>query len=370
MEYYYYPIYICSIVVIIFNLFTLLLICKMHIKQKSIREGYFKVVFTQIILELLLDIILLTIIILEIFSPENKSKPIYILPTLFIFLYNIDILYNIQTIVRLSKAHITIDTIDAFNNDDDTQGEDLEITKSKSIDLKVYSFKRIHILSFLLSFIHAFLYFYILFKYGDNNKIELNWYYYFLNKDETNLFYLFFFLFNYIFFILSIRYLCLKQEINQIIKLKHYSIYCFIISLIGLMFPIKIILNYIYYESLRNRKEKNIFEDILVYIYSFLFLAYLLANSLFRLNCYYVQFILSKKGKKCCSKFKFGLRILFTRIIVPSPNFIDFNNTFLYHSLSNEKDFYKEKDKRLMTAISSGISSDLNTSASVSFTFK
>ena len=202
----------------------------------------------------------------------------------------------------------------------------------------------------------------------DNSKV-------FYDQEKKKLFYLFFFVFNIAFFILSIIYCFTRQKINETIKLKHYSIYCLIFSLISLIFPLKIILNNIIYEK-GNENEDDEYEegskkvneeitDIMACVYSFLLLFFFMENSYFRLNCYYVQNILSKKGNNCCSKFCLSIQILFTKIKISPPNFIDFNNTFLFHSLSSEKDFYNDREKRLLSRTES---IELNTSRSFSLT--
>ena len=366
---------IISFIFILFNIFILLTLVRMHSKQKSIRVGYFIVVFIQIIIELLLSILFLIVIILSFLKENeviNNEKYLYIFPVLINFLYNIDILYNIQTIVCLMKAKNKIESSDAFTSDDLSKSEEGG-NSNISIDIKTYSFRRIHFISFFFSFIHSFIYALIIFKEDQNPNMD--WYFYFYDQEKDNLFYLFFFVFNIAFFILSIIYCFTRQKINETIKLKHYSIYCFIFSLISLIFPLKIILNNIIYEK-GNENEDDEYEegskkvneeitDIMACVYSFLLLFFFMENSYFRLNCYYVQNILSKKGNNCWSKFCLSIQILFTKIKISPPNFIDFNNTFLFHSLSSEKDFYKEKEKRLVSRTES---IELNTSRSFSLT--
>ena len=355
---------IISFIFILFNIFILLTLVRMHSKQKSLRVGYFIVVFIQIIIELLLSILFLIVIILSFLKENeviNNEKYLYIFPVLINFLYNIDILYNIQTIVCLMKAKNKIESSDAFTSDDLSKSEEGG-NSNISIDIKTYSFRRIHFISFFFSFIHSFIYALIIFKEDQNPNMD--WYFYFYDQEKDNLFYLFFFVFNIAFFILSIIYCFTRQKINETIKLKHYSIYCFIFSLISLIFPLKIILNNIIYQNGNVEVNKEI-TDIMACVYSFLLLLFFMENSYFRLNCYYVQNILSKKGNNCCSKFCFSIQILFTKIKISPPNFIDFNNTFLFHSLASEKDFYNEREKRLVSRTES---IELNTSRSFSLT--
>ena len=347
---------IISILFILLNIFILLTICRIHSKKKNLRIKYFGVVFTQIILELLLNIIFLITIFFSLLMSTIQNKYLYIFSVLINFLYNIDIIYNIQTIISLVIYKNKVDSNDVFSNDDTSKSD--EFGNSNTIDVKSYSFKKIHFFSFFASLIHSIFFFFVFF---DKNKkeIEFDWYFFFYYKEEDNLKYLFLFVFNYIFVISSIRYCFVKQKINETIKLKHYSIYTFIISLISLIFPIKIILNKFY-------KKNDLYEKITTPIYSFLILVYLFENSYFRLNCYYIQNILSKKGDKFCSKIEFGIKILLSKkIAIPTPNFIDFNNSFLFHSLSSPEDFYDDRDQKIMKGIEG---SDGKTSKSFSLT--
>ena len=325
---------IISIIIISFNLLILMTISKMHLKQKSIREGYFKVVFTQIIIEFLFNLVVLVIIIIILSNClEKGDEKVYynILLIVFDLLYNCDILYHIQTIFYLINNVSRKDSGDIFNNNDDSIRSE-SYTSKKSIDLKKYTYKRIHFFSFFFSLIHSLIYYLLYLK--QNEQYELKWYFFFLNKNVKNLEYFLFFILNFLFFGVSIRYCFIKQEINGNIKLKFYSKYCFFSGLISLLFPIKIIINYF----VNNNEIINI-------IFGIIFLLYLIGITYFRLNCYYVQYILSSKGNSFITKLCFGLKILFTGTIVPSPNFIDFNNSFLYHSLSNEKDISIKKEK-------------------------
>lgn len=334
---------IISIISIVFtsiNSFILITICKMHIKQKYIRKGYFQIVFTQIIIELLLNLTMLAISILNMIYDLNGIYLIFI-PILFNFFFMTDILYNIQTIFFLKNAKNKIDKEDNFN-DNDSRGS---FDRSSSINVEHYTFKRIHIISFSFSSIHSLIYFFAVFSnYKKYEKNIFDWNYFFdyfiidpniSNNKKESLLYLLLYIFNYIFLFASIIYCCINQKIEGTIKLKYYSIYCLLSSLISLIFPISFILN-----ILPINKKSNLFIDI----YFSLFIIYLICNCIFRLKCYYVQYILSSQGISLCSKLSFGLKIFFTRTIIPPPNFIDFNNTFLFHSLATENDFFNQND--------------------------
>lgn len=318
---------IISIIIISFNLLILMTIFKMHLKRKNIRQGYFKVVLTQIFIEFLFNLVVLVIIIIILSNnlQKGEEKAYYsILLILFDLLFNCDIMYNIQTIFYLINNVSRKDSEDNFNNNDDSiRSEDF--TFKKSIELKKYTYKRIHFFSFFFSLIHSLIYYLVYLK--QNEQYELKWYFFLLNEKVKEVEYALFFILNYLFFGISIKYCFVKQEINGNIKLKFYSKYCIFSGFISLLFPIKIIIN--------NFDTNN---EIINIIFGIIFLLYLIGITYFRLNCYYVQHILSSKDKSFISKLFFGLKILFTGTTVPSPNFIDFNNSFLYHSLSNEKD--------------------------------
>ena len=347
---------IISIIFISFNILILILICKMHLKQISIREGFFKIVFTQIIIETLLNLLFLIILILSEILGTIKRNNLYILSSLFDFFFNVDILYNIQTINKLINAKNKVDSDDIFSNRDSSRSE--EIISNNTIEIEAHSFKRINLYSFFSGTFHTVIYFIVFYKKDENSTEQnLNWHFYFINNDKNNLLYLLIFIFNYIFIIQSVRYFFMKQKINEGIKLRYYSLLCLITSIISLIFPMRIILN----KTLKKEKRDD---EVLVYIFSFLYLFNLIIIGFFRLNSYYVQYILSKTGNSFSSKLCFGIKILFTKIPVPSPNFIDFNNSFLYHSISSEKDFNSEKERQMKD----NDNDDLNLSRSFSLT--
>ena len=352
---------VISIIVIFINLLILLTIFKMHIKEISIRQGYFGIVFTQIILETLFNLIIFIIIIISMIEENINKRCFDLITILFDFFFNIDIIYNIQTIIKLIQAKNKVDSEDIYiSNYEDSNNVDRR-NSSASIDLKRHSFRRIHLISFLLSIIHSIIYYFVILKDKNNDKSSLNWFFYFISQKQNNLLLLLLFIFNYIYFTLSIRYCFLRQQINESIKLKYYSIYIFITSLISLLFPLRIILN----KSIKEEKRKDDKELQFIFCLFFLLL-YLFKTVYFRLNCYYVQYILSKKGVKFLKKLEFGLQILFTRIKITAPNFMDFNNSFLYHSHSRENDFDIKKDKKRKKGNFNN--EDIDSSKSYSFT--
>jgi hypothetical protein len=314
---------IVSMIVITFNLFILMTIIMIHTKRSYYRINFFKVILIQIIIEFSLNLMILVVVILSLIDCLLSF-----LPMIINFLYNCDILYNLQTIFLLINSGSKNDTEDIYDNDDISKTDEVGNSK-KSINLKQHNFIKIHIFSLFFSLILTVIYHLIFIK----GQEELNQYFYFLfiDKDSKDYLYLIIFLFNYGFFILSVKY-CFVRPSLEITKLTYYSIYAFISSFISLSFPLIIILN-----------NTGINRDGLIQaIYAILFLLYLISTTLFRLFCFYVQSIFSRTEE---NKIIFGLKILFTRQKIPSPHFIDFNNSFLIHSLSYERDIFVEKDK-------------------------
>ncbi len=325
---------IISIIVITFNLFVLMTIVRIHFKDSFYRKHFFQVLLIQIIFEFLMNLLILIAIIQTL----NDAKVFSFLPMIVNFFYNCDMLYNSLTILFLINTKTkNDDTGDVYNNDDLSKTEDMIIipddnnnnyNNNSSIKLKKHSFKMTHFFSLFFSFIQTLLY-HLLFINTHSN--DLNWYFYFLSAEIKDFIGLTAFLFNYVFLFLSIKYCLLKPSLG-ITKLKYYSIYVLIFSCISLLYPLLIILNIC---GIKGEDKEDTIQIIIRIIYAFFFLCYLIITTLFRLYCYYVQNILSSSKS---NMFVFGLKILFTGQRLPQPKFIDFNNSYLIHSLSFEKD--------------------------------
>lgn len=311
---------ISTIVISFFIFMIYLTIFIIHIKKSILKKGYFTIVFTQIILEsfIILAILCISIFSLNIFT-EIKNICFTILILIYNFCYICDILYNIQSLLILifknKKPGDKEDLeYDLYDNEEKSGLEKIKIDES--------SYAAHHIFSFLLSGIQT-TFFYFLFL--DGIKIDAHaWYYYFLGK-ENNLKILSFFSINVIYFISALAYCFKKDNINSL-KLKNYSIYCLVSSLLNFIYPAKIILLKII--------ENKINETILIYIYFLLSLIYLIYTCFYRLNCYYIQFVLGSKENHFCGKLLFGLKIIFACSKIPDLNFADFNSNFLFHSLT------------------------------------
>ena len=329
-----------NIILIVFLFFSLLInfmIILIHLKQKSLRRGFFIIIFVQIILEAIITFSLLIMNIIYL-TDIKTDKWFAIFPILFNFGYITNILYNIRIMIYLMTLDKKKDELINYDLKEDTVGDDnaSQLSRQSTVGFTPHSFKSFHLCCFLLSIIHTIIYSLNLFK--DEISVEdfkkWNWFYYFMNGSGGKKRF-FFFIFHYIFFIVSIPYLFLslnKEKISEHILLKRFSLYCIFSSLISLLFPTSVFLHLIY-------KEEMV-EIYFGLMYAFVF--YLSITWIFRVNCYYIQYVLESNGNGFCQKCAFGFKILFCCQSIPSPNFIDLNSTFIYHSLANLNDFSQD----------------------------
>ena len=324
---------ISTIVISFFIFMIYLTIFIIHIKKSILKKGYFTIVFTQIILE---SFIILAILCISIFPLikfiENKNICFTILILIYNFCYICDILYNIQSLLILifknKKPEDKEDLeYDLYDNEEKSGIEKIKIDES--------SYAVHHIFSFLLSGIETiFFYFFSLMKKDDKDEMYKDnhaWYFYFLGE-KGNLKILSFFFVNVIYFISALAY-CFKKDNLNSLKLKNYSIYCLVSSLLNFIYPAKIILL-----KIIGNKINDTILIFMIYIYFSLSLVYLIYTCYYRLNCYYVQFVLGSKDNHFCSKLLFGLKIIFACSRIPDLNFADFNSNFIFHSLTGKID--------------------------------
>ena len=341
-----------SVLNIIYLIFTTILffiyiaLCKMHIKQSLIRQAFFKVVFIQIIYETLIILILFITSLLDLLD-VSLEKYLLFIPVLFNFCYMNIIFYNILTILYLLFKK------EETSNLSTSLEYTLTDSRNDSINFKKSTFRTLHIISLFFSVIHSIIYCFTLL----NNK-SMRFIYYFYNDENKNVWIIFIFIPNIIYFITSIYYLTLsinKDQITENIRLKNYSIFCFISSLLNLIFPLSVI-----YNSIKNNSKSTI-DPIIKFVLYLIFLIYLINTCRFRLKRYYVQAILMTKGNNFCDKLSFGLAILFKNEKIQIPNFIDLNSNYIYHSLANTNDFIQENDN----SSNSDSNSNVNFSMSV-----
>lgn len=330
-------------IIIFFTFISLninIMIVLIHSRQPFLRQGFFITVFIQIILETIINLSVLIMLLIYIFNIKinfDIGNWFLIFPVIFNFCYMTNIIYNIRIIYFLMTLNKDRDELINYDIRDTIENRSREssLKSQKTVPISEHSFKSIHIYPFLFSIVHTFLY--IVNIIHQDKEVEVNdWYDYFLNG-KNGIWRYAFFLFNYIYFFISIPYLCCsinKSKITNHILLKRFSIYCIFSSIVSLLFPIGLLINDIHkdYDNIK----------ILIHILCLGFLIYLFITCFFRANCYYIQNILEKRGKSFINKFIYGFRILFCCQKIPEPNFVDLNSTFIYHSLANINDFLEE----------------------------
>ena len=325
------------IIFLFFSFLINLMIILIHSKQSALRKGFFVVIFVQIIMEAIINLSLLIMNIIYLSQIETDIWFI-IFPTLFNFAQVTNILYNSRIMIYLMTLNKKQDELVNYDlKDINTFDKDSNISHQSTIGFMPHSFKSFHIFCFLLSIIHTVLY--VLNLKGDKEEIEgddWKWFYYFMNGSDGEKRFIFF-AFHIIYFLISIPYFILslnKSRISDHILLRRFSVYCIFSSFICLLFPLAVAL-----EDIFEDKKEDIF-----FIIMFAFIFYLSITWFFRVNCYYIQYVLeeSGRGKGFCKKLNSGLKILFCCKQIPSPNFIDLNSSFVYHSLAGFTDFLEE----------------------------
>jgi hypothetical protein len=249
-----------------------------------------------------------------------------------------NILYNIKIILFLMNYNKERDEL--INYDLRDANSNNSYSHQGSISLDRQSFKKIHICSFFISVVYLFSYIIFIFKIQDSTVESDNWTWlnYYLVDENGGYFKLIFFIANFIYLIVSGLYFSLsmnKGKVSNHILLKNFSKYCAFSSIVSILFPITLIVNLI---TITKEQEQYIFH----YVVLSGFLFYIFVTSYYRINCYYVQYILESEGKGFFKRCAFGFRILFCCKKIREPNFIDLTSTFIFHSLANFSDFLGE----------------------------
>ena len=326
-------IYILNCIFLFLINFT---ICLIHIRQPILRTNFFKVVFVQLILEGLLDFFFIILNLTILISRDNQKWYI-IFHTILNFCINTDVIYNVIILIYL------IFKKEDKKNENEEENENINLRKS--ISFSKHSFKSIHISSLILGVIHTVLFILISDKREYNIESLDDWYYYFYPVQSTVM-NSFIFIPYLIFLALSVPYLFISMnrlKITNYIHLKHFSVNCILGGTIGLIIPIA---------KVASVNIKNT-EIILLFFSSAFFLLYLNCLCFFRYNCYYVEHILSNNGNEFLDKVKFFINLMIFKAEVPKPNFIDFNNPFIYHSLAYESDFHGNNQQQMNNSFSS-----------------
>jgi len=318
---------------LIISFFINLIIILIHKRQSFFRQGFFKIVFVQIILEECIN--LSSIIMKLIYMFDITRGPwFFIFPIIFNFSYVTNILYNIRIIYFLKNYDKTRD--EEINYDIKDGNSNSSYSHQGSISLDQESFKNINIFSFSISIIYIIAYIIYIFTLDQKIKIESEdwkWYYYYLVGEDGSYWMIFFFSIHIFYIFVSVPYFFKsmnKGKVTNNILLKNYSIYGVLSSIVSLLFPITFLVN--------KAQLINNFH----YIISFGFLGYIFITCFYRIRCYYIKYILESERKGFFNRCIFGFRILFCCQTIKEPNFIDLNSSFIFHSLANVSDFLRE----------------------------
>jgi hypothetical protein len=267
---------------------------------------------------------------------EHIGKYIIIFPILFNLGYVANIVYNIRILIFLFTYNTNREDLINYGMNNNDTGD--TISHQASLAFITMSFKNFHFLSFGISIIHTVLYILnlLLFQKVEIQSEQWHWYYYFM-CGQDHWWRILFFLPHFLFFILSFIYLiksCNKNKISDHIYLRSFALYAFFSSFISLFFPLILLIFWL----TQHNDPKN-FNPYYFLILLFGFFGFLFATSIYRLRCYYVNYILTKDGTKCLNRWGNAFKILFCRKEMEPLNFVDLNSSFIYHALSSANDF-------------------------------
>ena len=326
-------IYIINCIILFLINITL---CFIHLRDSLLHTNFFQVIFAQIILETLTILFLLILIITILSSKENKEWHL-LFHTILNYSINTDLIYNIVILIYI--------TFHRDQNISDIEDSMKPKNLRDSISFTKHSFKLIHIISLCLGLVHTIIFFLL----RDTNDFTVqsweNWFYFFYPV-EAKVYTTFIFIPFLILFIMSIPYKFVSMDAlktTNYIHLNHYCINCLICGALGTFMPIMKVVS---------SNIKNSGFPILLFSSAF-FLLYLNCLCLFRFNCFYIDDILKSSGKGFMNKMKLFFNLMFFRQEVPKPNIIDFNSTFIYHSLVYESDFQSLNQRMLSGSIAS-----------------
>ena len=324
----------------IINLFMLSVIAKIHIKDSFLQQGFFKVVFSIVILEILLRIILIISPFLLLFIPNDETIIRQIIYFSFNFLYITILFFNFITVfylyIHLDKSE---NLISKDINDKNAHRD--------SVRVNIYSFNFFYILSFLFGFIHTG--FFAVCEILLKGKYEgMEFFPILLNDNKYRLYEIIIYIPNFIFLIISFLYFKLslnKEKITENIVITSFAVYCIKMSLFYLNYPIVILIYCVLIDKLQKYKS------IIILVSNLCLVIQNYISSKYRINCIYIESIFGGKDISCCQKMIKFFKILFTNERLNRLNSVDYNNSFITFSLSSKKDFMNENENQRNTSI-------------------
>lgn len=317
--------------VALFALISLIIsfgIVVIHSRRPFLKQNFFKVIFSLSIYETLLYFFLLVNAILFILKVDSEIV-VKLISFIITVLSTAMFAYNILIILYLFSQTNTKDSLidKEIENDHSTR---------VSIHLMSHSFRYMDIIAIIAGAVHGGVA--LLLEYSGcfyNNFMYINSNIDNSLKDKLKLLV---FIPNYLFFIISIPYFLSswnKEKITDKIKLKKFATYCFIVSFLWCIYPILIALSYFITQS-------RTLTITFMYITAFSMCISMFIADRFRLSCYYIHFILQGNGEKCCNMFGTFFRIVFAGAKIPELNFVDYNSSFIYHSIATAGDFVSD----------------------------
>lgn len=321
-----------------------LTIIRIHAKQPLLMSGFFHVVFGQVITELIVNISLLLVNFVYVIKEDKAEKFIAAFPAFFNLGYIANITYNIRILIFLMTYNTNREELINYENKNNSDNDNL--THQNSLAFVGLSFKNFHIIAILVSIIHTALYIVnLMYQAMELQSDNWFWFYYFIYGAEY-WYRILFFIPHFMYFILSFIYLiqsCNKNKISNHIYLRSFSLYNFFSSFISLFFPIVLLIHWLGFKE--GKDPNNPFRGEYLVILLFAFLGFLLASSIYRLECYYVHYILTREGKNCLHRWGYALKILFCVQKMERLNFVDLNSSFIYHALSSANDFLSDANE-------------------------
>ena len=303
------------------NFFTSFLLFLIHFRQSYFKQRFFKVIYYIITNECLITLIIIVVSFLNIIDVKDIF---YIFGVPFYLFFNIIVIYNIQILKYLLNSEVNTDLIK----------KDIKST-NLSISFTPYNFRKYHIISYLISIIWTIPFFLVIFFFEFDDDMKKFFILIDINKEYVIFIYFvpvyFYAIFSFI-YLFSIKFCSTSEKVN----LKIYSYYTISTSIIYLLIPI------IIYIILKKYNLDDYSSNVFTYL---IHLIALTLTNLYRTNCIYVNSVLNSNGIGFCNKLKKALKIIFCRDSVKGLNIIDFNNPYIYHSLSTQFDLKINNDQ-------------------------
>ena len=320
-----------------------LFVVMVHNGKDAFRKGFFRIVFSLAVCEMILNMLmcfksimrLLSLVIDDLTIIKSTCFEIIIIE-LFTFILNVIILYHIGIIYFLQ--HYTTDKYP-----DDSQDIDKD-----TIKLNPHSFNNIHYLSFIGSSIITLLFLIIL---CSNNNRQYIWSIFFYKENNLVNSIKYYDLLCVILFALIMLYclysfsssglyccssICNKDTVSDKIYLKSFAFYALCYSINWIAFQI----GWFVISRLNNKT----ITFIISIVFQCLILILLIVSAVYRLRCYYIQSVFGRDDDTCIKKLKTFMNITFGKLKPVGAMIVDYNSLLIMHSLATYSDLTDKDD--------------------------